>query len=195
MHQRRTQARSLETRKRLRDATLDTIVDVGLPLVSTPKINARAGVSNGAQQHHYPTRAELIVAALEELTSEYTGQLDRYIDAIGDNATLMTVLRLIASAADDHERYRLCWIEAMVAARTSPEIAEAMRPLDRVKTDRFRQIAARIATNDPERAADIAELTTYLVRGMGLQKSLHPDIDLEPLLDRWCAMVEATTQS
>jgi len=99
-------------------------------------------------------------------------------------------VRLIASTADEHERYRLCWIEAMVAARTSPDLSEAMRPLDRAKTERFRAVAARVATCDADIAADIAELTTYLVRGMGLQRSLHPADNFERLLDLWCGMVE-----
>jgi hypothetical protein len=50
MSDRKPQARSLDTRRRLREATLDTIVEVGLPRASTPKINERAGVSSGAQR-------------------------------------------------------------------------------------------------------------------------------------------------
>jgi len=82
MSDRKTQARSLDTRRRLREATLDTIVEVGLPRASTPKINQRARVSNGAQQHHYPTRSELIVSSLEDLTNEYTDQLDHHLGAV-----------------------------------------------------------------------------------------------------------------
>ncbi len=193
MSERKPQARSLDTRRRLREATLDTIVEVGLPRASTPKINERAGVSNGAQQHHYPTRSELIVSSLEDLTNEYTDQLNRHLDEVAPTDALTTVLRLIASTATKHERYRLCWIEAMVAARTSPELAEAMRPLDNAKTERFRDVAARVATCDAALAADIAELTTYLVRGMGLQRSLHPDSDFDRFIDLWCAMVEVAT--
>lgn len=195
MPQRKPQARSLETRRRLRDATLDMIVEVGLPRASTPKINERAGVSNGAQQHHYPTRAELIVASLEDLTNEYTSQLDRHFDEVADTGTLADVLRLIASTAEQHERYRLCWIEAMVAARTSAELADALRSVDRTKTRRFRDLAARVERRDAELAADIAELTTYLVRGMGLQRSLHPGDDFSRLLDLWLSIVTAAVEN
>ncbi len=167
------------------------IVEEGLPRASTQKINQRAGVSNGAQQHHYPTRAELIVSSLEELTNEFIDQLEVHIGGIEGDDTLGTVLRLIASTADEHERYRLCWIEAMVAARTSPEIADAMRSLDHAKTERFRQVAARIAGCDPDLAANIAELTIYLVRGVGLQRSLHPDADYGQLIDLWFDMVDS----
>ena len=191
MSQRRPQARSLETRRRLHNATIETIDEVGLPRASTPKINQRAGVSNGAQQHHYPTRSELIAAALEELTSTFTAQIDRLVvERTGDELSVTDFMRLIASTADAHERYRRCWVEAMVAARTDDELAEVMRPLDRSKTDRWRDIAARLHAADPDLAADLAELNTYLVRGMVVQSGVHADLDLERLLDLWCSMVE-----
>lgn len=193
MQQRKPQTRSLETRRKLREATLDTIIDVGLPRASTLKINLRAGVSNGAQQHHFPTRSELIVSSLEDLTEEYTDQLHGHLSDIAESGSLTSVLRLIASAAAEHERYRLCWVEAMVAARTSPELAEAMRPLDIAKTERFRDAAERISTCDASLAADIAELTAYLVRGMALQRSLHAGGDFDRLLDLWYMMVESVT--
>jgi AcrR family transcriptional regulator len=195
MHKRKTQARSLDTRRRLLDATLDTIVEVGLPRASTPKINRRAGVSNGAQQHHYPARSDLLVAALEDATDRFTDRLDRHIGelAVGGDV-LIQLLQLIASTAPEYERYRLCWVEAMVAARTDAELADAMRPLDRAKTDRFRSIAARLTAADENVVADLVELTVYLVRGMAVQRGVHSGdsaADLDRLFDLWCTMVEA----
>ena len=189
---RKPQARSLETRRRLRDATLDTIVEVGLPRASTPKINRRAGVSNGAQQHHFPTRSELVAAALEELTARFTSQIEQLVARDDARLSLVDFFRLIASTAPAHERYRLCWVEAMVAARTDPDLAEVMRPLDQAKTDRWRDIAARLASADPDLAADLAELNTYLVRGFVVQRGVHDGADFERLFDLWCDMVEAT---
>ncbi len=65
---RRTQAeRSAATRELLIDATIDCIVDKGLAGASTPEICRRAGVSRGAQLHHFPTKADLLAAAVEHL--------------------------------------------------------------------------------------------------------------------------------
>ena len=196
MQERKPQARSLETRRRLMDATLDTIVEVGLPRASTPKINERAGVSNGAQQHHYPTRSELIVSALDESTTNYTSQIENLIEQVPQGSLSLTeFLRIIASTADVHQRYRLCWLEAIVAARTDPELGDAMRPLDQAKTDLFRDIAARLSPDDAELAADLAELTTYLVRGMAVQRGVHDATDFDRLFDLWCKTVETVTNS
>src|SRR5215207_6257278 len=65
---RRTQAeRRSATQTRLLDATADTLADLGWAGLSTTEVSRRAGVSRGAQQHHYPTKMMLVGAALEHL--------------------------------------------------------------------------------------------------------------------------------
>ncbi|WP_326600365.1 TetR/AcrR family transcriptional regulator [Streptomyces sp. NBC_01803] len=65
---RRTQdERRSRTRARLLDATMDCLADLGWAGTTTTEVARRAGVSRGAQQHHYPTRMALVAAALEHL--------------------------------------------------------------------------------------------------------------------------------
>lgn len=67
---RRTQAtRSAETQEALLDATIDCLIDVGYARTTTRMVAERAGVSRGAQTHHYPTKDDLVVAAIEHLVS------------------------------------------------------------------------------------------------------------------------------
>ena len=134
---------------------------------------------------------DLITAALNDLTETFTEGVDGLIER-DDDMSFTDFLRLIASSAEAHERYRVCWVEAMVAARTDPDLADIMRPLDQAKTDRWREMATRIETAEPGLAADLAELNTYLVRGIVVQRGVHDMADLERLFDLWCTMVEAT---
>src|SRR5262245_54559757 len=61
---RRTQEqRRIATREKVARAALDTLLDVGYAEFTTVKVAARAGVSRGAQENHFPTRLELIGAA------------------------------------------------------------------------------------------------------------------------------------
>ncbi|MGJ0182075.1 TetR/AcrR family transcriptional regulator [Corynebacterium glyciniphilum] len=69
------QERSKVTRRRLLEASLDTLSDVGLAGTTVSAVAARAGVSRGAAQHHFPTRDSLVEAALEEFFAERTQQL------------------------------------------------------------------------------------------------------------------------
>ena len=66
---RRTQEeRSAETRARLLDATVESLIEVGYAHTTTTAVCARAGLSRGAQLHHFPTKSELVIAAVAHLT-------------------------------------------------------------------------------------------------------------------------------
>jgi AcrR family transcriptional regulator len=65
---RRTQAeRTATTRAALLDATIECLVEDGYAGTTTTRIVERAGVSRGAQVHHFPTKAELVAEAVRHL--------------------------------------------------------------------------------------------------------------------------------
>jgi AcrR family transcriptional regulator len=64
----RTQVeRRAETRAKLLDATIESILEVGYAQTTTRRVAELAGVSAGAQAHHFPRRVELVAAAAEQL--------------------------------------------------------------------------------------------------------------------------------
>jgi AcrR family transcriptional regulator len=64
--QRRTQeARSAETRGKLIDAALQVLREQGYANLTISKVSQRAGVTNGAMQHHFPSRDELLVTLMD----------------------------------------------------------------------------------------------------------------------------------
>ncbi len=68
---RRTQAqRASAMRHRLLEATIECLVDYGYAGTSTTKVVERAGVTRGAQVHHFPTKAALVAAALRHLAAK-----------------------------------------------------------------------------------------------------------------------------
>ena len=67
---RRTQAeRSATTQRLLLDATVACLVELGYGGTTTAAVAERAGVSRGAQLHHYGTRQRLMGAAVEHLAA------------------------------------------------------------------------------------------------------------------------------
>ncbi|MDT5024109.1 MAG: hypothetical protein QOE61_535, partial [Micromonosporaceae bacterium] len=53
---RRTQEqRSAEMRVRLLDATIECLVEYGYAGTTTPRVAEKAGVTRGAQVHHFPS--------------------------------------------------------------------------------------------------------------------------------------------
>src|SRR5437867_3287963 len=61
------QARSRATRVALLDAALESLVERGYAATTTIETARRAGVSRGAQLHHFPTKATLLTAAVQHL--------------------------------------------------------------------------------------------------------------------------------
>src|SRR5690349_22287634 len=59
--------RSAATQTRLLDATIECLIERGWAGTSTTEIVRRAGVSRGAQVHHFPTKDDLVLAAVEHL--------------------------------------------------------------------------------------------------------------------------------
>jgi AcrR family transcriptional regulator len=62
------QERSRATRQRLLEAALESLAEVGYAATTVSVVATRAGVSRGAAQHHFPTRADLFAAAVEHMT-------------------------------------------------------------------------------------------------------------------------------
>ena len=73
---RRTQQeRRAATRAALLDATIECLVEYGYAGVTTTKIVEHAGVSRGAQVHHFPTKAQLVADAVLRLADRMARQI------------------------------------------------------------------------------------------------------------------------
>lgn len=159
---RRTQGeRTAATRRALLDAALDALVEVGFKGTTTTEVARRARVSVGALQGHFPTKSELLSAAV-------TYSLDRRVEEF---AVLMAGLDPAADTLD--EAVDLLWSmfsgstfaaahELWVAARTDPELAPAVIATDREFAAACERVHAQLFP--PSAFADAA-----LNPGVGLQ--------------------------
>lgn len=59
--------KSAMTRDRILDAAINCFIELGYTNVTTAKVASAAGVSRGAMLHHFPSKTELIQAAVEYL--------------------------------------------------------------------------------------------------------------------------------
>lgn len=143
---RRTQSeRRAETRQRLLDAAVESLIEVGYAGTTIRRISELAGVSQGAQSHHFPHRVDLVASAFERLAES---RIDRYGERArklsGDRAARVRALldllwedfsspvftvavKLWVAAAEDEElRERLVPVEKRIhanMARLSAEVA------------------------------------------------------------------------
>ncbi len=179
--------RSRAMRQRLLEATVDCLVEVGWSGTSTTLVSQRAGVSRGAQLHHYPTKNDLVVAAVEHL-SEVRGQELRAAarELPGGKRRTRAVLEMfgehftspVFSAA----------LELWVAARTDEALHQAVVPLEQRVGREAHSIAVDalgVDESDP-RARVLVQATLDLVRGLGLANTITDDTSRRrSILDAW----------
>jgi len=73
---RRTQAeRTAETRRRILDAVVESIADVGFQRTTASEIVRRAGVTWGAVQHHFGAKGGILEAVLEDTFERFEARL------------------------------------------------------------------------------------------------------------------------
>ena len=126
---RRTQAeRSASTRARLLDAAIDCLHDLGYAGTSTPEIARRAGLSRGAQLHHFPTKTELVVGAVQHLFDRRREEFLRAFAARPQGSDPIEVAIDILWSMVSGPTFKV-WLELAVAARTDPELGEPVAEL------------------------------------------------------------------
>ncbi|MGH3451436.1 MAG: TetR/AcrR family transcriptional regulator [Haloechinothrix sp.] len=187
----RTQAeRREQTRTALLDATIDCLVELGYARTSVQEICARAGVSKGAQQHHFTTKAELMVAAVEHLTHRIKAEIVQAQGALPSGPQLVERgIDLIWQGFSG--TLSAAFMELWVAARTDAELSTAMRPVDkalgRSTLDLFHSLAGELST---ERTEMLYWLTVNLIRGLALDAEIGGDpVRRRYLLDEWKRIV------
>jgi AcrR family transcriptional regulator len=188
----RTQAeRSERTRELLLDATVECLVELGYAHTTVQEICQRAGLSRGAQQHHFTTKAELMTSALEHLFARLSAQILNATAELppGPERIEVGIDQLWAAYSGT---LSTAAVELWVAARTDPELRKSLLPVDRAlghaTLEFYRQIVGRDV--DEQRAETLLLLTVNLIRGLALDAMIGGDATRRTaLLTEWKALV------
>jgi AcrR family transcriptional regulator len=173
----RTQAeRRSATQARLLDATAETLADLGWAGLSTTEVSRRAGVSRGAQQHHYPTKTELVAAALEHLLNRLRNEYqDAYTRLPDEQRNVAGALELFWATLQQPPALAL--LELALAGRTDDTLHELSKQLNDRVVEIVKEVFHELFPESlPDDAVDtlIRGLFALLV-GLSLQNSLDGD--------------------
>jgi AcrR family transcriptional regulator len=182
---RRTNAeRAAETVDLIVNATLDAIAEVGVRNATTGEISRRAGVSIGALFHHFDTRLDLIVAAVEYNLADRFARVSTFAGRAWEEEFTTdhprALLKLIRAIT--REPRSMVWIEVLIAARTDPELRARVTPLLARQRDLFRSVALthpNLATMAESDRMTWVELVRNLVNGEAVWNIVMPHYDVD----------------
>jgi AcrR family transcriptional regulator len=183
---RRSQSeRREETRAKLLEATLQSLLDVGYAATTTRRVAELAGVSQGAQTHHFPHRVDLVAAAVEYLAERRIAELHKLVAGLPAAPEERIPQLLDVMWADFSGSIFTIFVELWVVARHDDELHERMVPVERRLARATAELARGIA-GDAVARADWEErmlLTLGAIRGLALTRSFVPGGDA--LRDPW----------
>ncbi|MFT4263385.1 MAG: TetR/AcrR family transcriptional regulator [Nocardioides sp.] len=179
-------------RARLLDAAVELLVERGFASTTTTLVSERAGVSRGAQLHHFPTRNDLVVAAVQHVMTTRGAELAAAVDRLPTGrARTRAVLELLA----DHftsPRFTAA-LELWVAARTDPELLALVGPLEQEIGREAHRLAVRLLDVDESVPGqrELVQATLDLLRGLGLASTLGDDTRRRNrILDHWATVLD-----
>lgn len=168
---RRTQAdRSETTRQQLISATIDVVRDRSFHGASVAEVSKSAGVTPGAFQHHFGSKAELMMEVVEEiLRGDELGTM-RWPDSsrpLPERAR--ATIEGLWHAVYEPDRFLVAW-QVYFGCATDPVLLERMRQM---RAGAGKLIAERFMDTFPElaRRADAqtqVSLILSALRGLGL---------------------------
>jgi AcrR family transcriptional regulator len=185
----RQQDRSRITQRRLLDATVECLVEVGWAATTTTLVAERAGVSRGAQLHHYPTKAALVLAAVEHLIRRRGEELKAEAATLPALPPAQRVERVVdLLAATFTGPLFAAALELWVAARTDPPLREALVPVEAQFGREVHRLAVTLLGADESRPGvrQTVQATLDLLRGLGVANLLTDDAQRrDALLTEW----------
>jgi AcrR family transcriptional regulator len=134
---RRTQAeRRATTRAALLEACVDCLLEQGYAGLTTAAVVSRAGVSRGAQAHHFSTKAELVLAALRHVADQLADEVSAAQPSPPQRPEQAQLALLDQLWALHTDRLFPALMELWLAARTDAELRGGLSEFERELTRR-----------------------------------------------------------
>lgn len=168
--------RSAETRTRLLDATIECLLRYGYSGTTTPRVAELAGVTRGAQVHHFGSKDDLMLAALQHLTAKrISTEVARFsVDFASSDDVIDAILDLLW---DIHSApIFIPIVEMWVAGRTNSELGREVAKFESVATTTLMSVIAEFAPEGIHRSmADFVYTAMDALRGILISSFVDED--------------------
>lgn len=171
--------KSASTRQQIVDAVIRCFIDLGYSRTTTTAIARRAGLSRGAMLHHFPSKRDVVRAAVEYLHAK---RLRALRNAVAEVAADGDHVRQSVDAYWRHVRHPMfvAFFELAVAARTDRELADILRPAQEAFEREWYQVAVDVFPEwrgHTDNFALALDLSHYLLEGMAISFLTHKETE------------------
>jgi AcrR family transcriptional regulator len=184
----RQQQRSDDTRRALLDAAVESLVELGFAKTTTLEVQRRAGVSRGALLHHFPSKAELIAAAVVHLAEMRGRELKDKASRLPEGGDRVdAVLDLLWESFSGPLFYVAMDLRA--AARTDDEFREVLTDVERDIRDRILHQSRRLfgpGIADRPNFDGALDMSLQFMIGASMTAILHKEqVRVAALIEAW----------
>lgn len=173
--------KSASTREQILDAALRCFVELGYANTTTTAIADKAGLSRGAMLHHFPSKVDVVRAAVEHLHAKRLKAFQRSIGkvALGEDRP-----RKALEVCLEHVRHPLyvAFLELWMAARTDAELLAILQPTEHAFADEWHRMAVDLWPEWRESAGNLdlaLDLVWYVMDGLAVRMVTHRPRDQE----------------
>lgn len=191
------QERSKQTRRKLLAAAVECLIEFGWTRTTVVVVAERAGVSRGAAQHHFPTREDLVNAAVNYVSEVQVEELAERAAALPTDATRGRAVVEMLLNLYTGPSFRAA-LHLWVAASTDRPLGALIKPLERRVGKQAHETAVVLLGVDESvpGVRETVQATLDLARGLGLANLLSDDTARRAKIVRqWARMVEAELAS
>ena len=178
---------SAATREQILSAAVRCIVDLGYSRTTTMKIAERAGLSRGATLHHFPSKLDIIRAAVDYLHERRLRAFRKSVQSIPEGTDRIKAATDAYWAHATHPIF-VAFFELSVAARTDKELRKILQPAQKAFDEEWYEVAQEVFPewqSDPE-AFDLAlSLVQHLMEGIAVSSMTHPRSDTHKKLHQY----------
>jgi len=168
----------------LLDAAADCLVELGFGGTTTTEVTRRAGVSLGAMLHHFPTKADLLAAAVGHVMQRRQAEFRKAMTDVPPGVDRLDAAIDLLWDAFNGPTFQ-AWLELWVGARTDPELAGALRTMDAEYDRASREILRELFPADEYPDAALLEdgmrFAFSVMDGVALRGLVVQPVDERPI--------------
>jgi AcrR family transcriptional regulator len=186
------QVRARATKAKLLDAAVSSLAEHGWSATTVAVVAQRAGVSRGAVQYHFPTREDLVLAAVEQMAHQRAAEARSRIGLDGDAE--VSAEQVVRDVVDIYsgELFRAA-LALWLAAVSEPALRDRVRRLEaRVSREAHQMVVDALRADETVPGVrEAIQVTMDWARGLGLASLLTDDrARREPSVAYWGHFLE-----